>query len=433
MTDWIGDTFTSDVGWTHLERLVDVGDRMAGSEGEREALAATRDALEGVGARNARIETFPIQGWVRGDSAIEVGGTTQDCIALPRSPAGTVTGEFVDLGYGLPGDFDRDLSGTVVMVASDVPDYFDRFIHRREKYYRAVQAGAAGFVFRNHVEGCLPPTGSVGTETDPVGEIPAVGVSKEVGSRLGRRFEGEAVTLSVDCETPEAESGNVYAELGPDTGDALLVTSHVDAHDIAEGAHDNGAGTAMVVEVARALAAREDELDTRVRFVCFGAEEVGLLGSEFESERTPGTDIVAVVNFDGVAGGRTLEFHTHGFDDLAAAAESVGERFDHPVSVTPKQMPHSDHWPFVRWGTPGYMVASESEDRGRGWGHTAADTLDKLDPRTFREQAVLLTDLCVELADADTDVTPRSIVEIAEALESEGYAQGMKITGDWPY
>jgi Zn-dependent M28 family amino/carboxypeptidase len=433
MTEWIGDTFTSDVGWTHLERLVDVGNRMAGSPGEREALTATRDALDRVGARNAHVETFPIQGWVRGDSAIEAGETTQSCIALPRSPSGSASGELVDLGHGLPADFDRDLSGAVVMVSSDVPDYFDRFVHRREKYYRAVRAGAAGFVFRNHVEGCLPPTGSVGTDADPIGDIPAVGVSKEVGARLSRRFDGESVSVAVSCETPDAESGTVHAELGPDTDEAVLVTSHVDAHDIAEGAHDNGAGTAMVVEVARALAAREDELDTRVRFACFGAEEVGLEGSEYESERTAGTDVVAVVNFDGVAGGRTLSFNTHGFEDLTAAAERVAERFDHPVNVSPEQMPHSDHWPFVRWGTPGYMVSSEREGRGRGWGHTAADTIDKLDSRTFREQAVLLTELCVELADADVDVAPQSLDEIATALEAEDHAAGMKLTGDWPY
>jgi len=44
MTQWIGETFTSDAGWNHLEDLVDIGDRMAGSEGEREAAERTRDA-----------------------------------------------------------------------------------------------------------------------------------------------------------------------------------------------------------------------------------------------------------------------------------------------------------------------------------------------------------------------------------------------------
>ncbi|ESS04945.1 MAG: putative aminopeptidase, Iap family, partial [uncultured archaeon A07HR67] len=234
MNEWIGDTFTSDAGWTHLERLVDIGNRMAGSDGERRAAEATRDALAEVGARDARLESFAVQGWTRGSATVRADDTAQDAIALPRSPSGDASGELVDLGYGLPEDFEQaDLEGAVVMVASNVPEYYDRFIHRREKYYYAVEAGAAAFVFRNHVEGCLPPTGSLGTEASPIGEIPGVGVSKEVGSRLGRRWDGEPVTVSVDAEVHDATSHNVHADLGPDTEEAVLLTSHVDAHDIA--------------------------------------------------------------------------------------------------------------------------------------------------------------------------------------------------------
>jgi Zn-dependent M28 family amino/carboxypeptidase len=430
MTAWIGDTFTSDVGWDHLERLVDIGDRMAGSPGEREALAATRDALDEVGARDARVDTFPIQGWVRGGSGVAAGGRTLPSIALPRSPAGRVEGRLVDLGDGLPDEFDRDLDGAVVLVSSTVPDHVDRFIHRREKYYRAVEAGAAGFVFRNHVPGQLPPTGSVGSDESPIGEIPAVGVSKEVGSRLARRHEGEPVTVTVDCETPDADSGTVHADVGPATDDAVYLTSHVDAHDIAEGALDNGAGTAMVVELARILSDRE-ELDTRVHLACFGSEEVGLVGSGHAAARAD--DVRAVCNLDGVCAGRTLRTHVGGFDGLAAAFETVAERYDHPITVVPEHLPHSDHWPFVARGIPGCMVSAETGERGRGWGHTEADTLDKLERRTFREQAVLLADVVIELARADADLAPVPIEGIAAAIDAQGEAEGMKLTGDWPF
>jgi Zn-dependent M28 family amino/carboxypeptidase len=434
MSEWIGDTFTSDAGWDHLETLVDVGNRMAGSEGERRAAEATRDALERVGARDARLDEFDIQGWTRGDSAVRADGTEQNCIALPRSPAGETTAELVDLGHGLPEDYeDADVEGRVVMARSDVPDYYERYVHRREKYYHAVEGGAAAFVYRNHVEGCLPPTGSVGTSDDPIGEVPAVGVSKEVGARLARRFDDDEVTVAVDAEVHEATSQNVHAELGPATDDAVFVTSHVDAHDIAEGAMDNGAGTATVVEVARALAAREDELDTRVHFVAFGAEEVGLVGSEYEAERADFDRVRAVLNFDGVVRGRTLSFYTHGFDALSDAAGAVADRFGHPVESIPELGPHSDHWPFVQWGVPGYHVTSKTGDEGRGWGHTYADTLDKLERRDLREQAVLLTGLAVELADESFDAEPKSPDEIATALEEQDLAEGMKITGDWPY
>ena len=433
MSDWIGETFTSDVGWAHLTRLVDIGNRMAGSEGERRAAEATVDALSTVGARDARLDEFSLQGWTRGDAEISDNGEQYHTISLPRSPSGSVTGELVDVGHGLPSDFSRDLENKIVLAASDMPEWFNRYVHRREKYYHAVEAGAAAFIYRNHVEGCLPPTGSVGTEDATVGSIPAVGVSKEVGTRLSRRSDGEPVTVEVDAEIHEATSQNIHADLGPATETEVLLTSHVDAHDIAEGATDNAAGTAMVIEVARALAQREDELDTRVHCIVFGAEEVGLVGSNHDAERRPSENIVAVVNNDGVVRDRTLSCYAHGFDELVTTAERIKDRLSHPIHAPPEMNPHSDHWPYVRQGIPGYHIRSDTGDRGRGWGHTHADTLDKLAVRDLREQAILLTELVIELANNPTRMSRRTHTAIAEQLADENLAEGMQIIGDWPY
>ena len=431
--EWIGHTFTSDTGWHHLEALVDCEHRMAGSDGERRAAELTRDALADAGARDAHLAEFDIQGWTRGESHIDTPASTEDCIALPRSPGDGATGAFVDLGYGLPEDFeDADLADAVVMVSSDVPDWYERTIHRREKYYRAIEAGAAAFVFRSHLDGCLAPTGSVGRADQPIGEIPAVGVSKEVGRRLDRRFAGDEVTVAVEAEAGTTTSQNVHADIGPDTEEAVLLTSHVDAHDISEGAMDNGAGTAMVVEVANALARREADLETRVHVVCFGAEEVGLVGSNHHAARADLDAIRAVVNNDGVVQGRTLGVTTHGFDELADAVETVADRFDHPITIDPRMGPHSDHWSYTERGVPAAYVHSDTGP-DRGWGHTRADTLDKLARRDLREQAVLVTDLVVELAREDRTVPHADDEEIAAALEAQGEAAGMKLTGDWPF
>lgn len=196
---------------------------------------------------------------------------------------------------------------------------------------------------------------------------------------------------------------------------------------------DNGAGTAMVVELAHALADRTEDLDTKVRFVCFGGEEVGLVGSAYDAASRDRDSVRAVLNLDGVVAGRTLEFYTHHFDALGDAARSVAQRFDHPISVTPEMGPHSDHWEYVKYGVPGYHVTSQTDGDGRGWGHTHADTLDKLEARTFREQAILLTALAVELAGDGFAVAHASEADVAAALEAEDLAEGMKITGDWPY
>jgi Zn-dependent M28 family amino/carboxypeptidase len=273
----------------------------------------------------------------------------------------------------------------------------------------------------------------VGTDAAPIGEVPAVGVSKEVGARLARRAAGDEVRLSVDADVHDATSRNVHGDIGPDTDEAVLLTSHVDAHDIAEGAADNAAGTALVLEVAKALSSREDDLDTRVHCLVFGAEEVGLRGSSHDADRRDHDRIAAVVNNDGVCRARTLECHTHGFPGLVDAVDAVADRFDHPISRTPELAPHSDHWPYVQWGVPGVQVSSDTGGNDRGWGHTRADTLDKLEVRTLREQAVLVTELVVHLARDDVRVPHRDGAAIAAQLEEEDNAEGMKLIGDWPY
>jgi len=373
MTDWIGDTFTSDAGWDHLESLVDIDHRMAGSDGERAGLELTRDALSHAGARDARIEEFEIQGWERGDSEIrrdeEVVASGQNaCIALPRSPSGEATGEFVDLGYGVPEDFDDDLTGKVVMVSSDTPDSVDRFIHRREKYYHAVEAGAAAFVFANHVEGTLPPTGSVGTADAPIGDIPAVGVSKETGASLAPTRRARTSPSQSTARRPTRRGGTRSPTSVPTPTSTLVVSPRRRRPRPRGGAMDNGAGTATIVEVANALAAREEELDTRVRFVGFGAEEVGLVGSSQFAAGVDPDHVKAVVNVDSNVFGRTPEARSPRLRPAGGGRRARERPVRSPDRARRGAGPHSDHWPFVERGIPGYMVSGETEGRGRGWG-----------------------------------------------------------------
>jgi Zn-dependent M28 family amino/carboxypeptidase len=76
---------------------------------------------------------------------------------------------------------------------------------------------------------------------------------------------------------------------------------------------------------------------------------------------------------------------------------------------------------------------SETDSEGRGWGHTRADTLDKLERRNLREQAILVAELVVHLASDDVEIEHRDPEDIAEQLEDEDLAESMRITGDWPY
>ncbi|MFB6199148.1 MAG: peptidase M28, partial [Halobacteriaceae archaeon] len=58
---------------------------------------------------------------------------------------------------------------------------------------------------------------------------------------------------------------------------------------------------------------------------------------------------------------------------------------------------------------------------------------DKLDRRTFREQAILLTDLAVRLTDDEFSAERVDESAIATALEEQDLAKGMKVIGEWPF
>ena len=438
----VGDAQTSGFGWDVLTDLVDVGSRMAGQAGERRGAEVVRDAFERAGARDARIEEFEIPGWWRGSSSLSihepherVHDGQQDVLALPGCPSGEATGRVVDVGDGTYEEFEAkadELDGAIAMASSDTPEEVDRWIHRMEKYVNAADHGAVAFVFRNHLDGSLPPTGEVGYHERP-GAIPAVGVSCEVGNRLARYAEaGCEATVAVDCRNEPTTSVNVEAEVGPDTDEAVLLTAHVDAHDIADGANDNGAGSALVAEVGRILARDDVELDTRVRLVTFGSEEIGLWGAYHSAETSDLDDVKCVVNLDGACSSRTLRVGTNGFESMGAVFREVTADLDTSLSTDDTISPHGDQWAFVQEGVPATMTSTTSTQSGRGWGHTHADTLDKLDSRDLRDVAVQVAEAVVRFAADEVETPHASRAEMREAIDA-GYEQELRMGGRWPY
>jgi Zn-dependent M28 family amino/carboxypeptidase len=446
----VGDGYRSTFAWDILEELTEIGSRMAGQEGEAEGARVFADGLERAGLREAGITEFEIPGWWRGSSslAVEAGNgrgrsfeADYEVLGLPGSPAETVEAELIDVGAGLPTDFEAaDLRGRIALVGSQNPPDFGRAINRIEKYARAGRAGAIGFVYVNeNAEGAIPPTGSVGFTHDGPGEIPAIGVSSEVAARIRRYLADGSVTatLSVDCRNEPATCRNAEAVVGPDGGPEILVTGHVDAHDIADGARDNGAGSVLAAEVGRLLALQDEErgLDTRIRVVAFGGEETGLYGSTHWAEHADLSNVVGQINLDGIGYSRDLRVRGLGLLDRFEAAEATALG---TIRTTRSASPFNDHWPFVTRGVPSVSCASTAGGEGQvvrygnlEWGHTHADTLEKLDPRDFRDLAIPLAEATAALA---ADPEPERIDEpTVREVVPEGLEEYLRFDGRWPF
>jgi Zn-dependent M28 family amino/carboxypeptidase len=428
----MGRTWTDDAPWEFLTDLTAIGSRMGGSEGEAEAADLVADAFRDAGLADVEQDPFDVQAWNRGRSTLRLREPVDrgfETVALPYSPSGEVEAELVDAGHGTPDEIDDlDVDGKIVVASTNTPEG-GRFIHRMEKFGYAVGQGAEAFVFVNHVPGQLPPTGSLtfGKEAD----APAVGVSKETGAWLTELAEdGARARLTVEAETVPGRSQNVVGHLGPETEEELLLLAHYDGHDIAEGALDNGCGVATVLTAARILREVADELDRGVRVVAIGCEEVGLLGAEHLAESVDDDEVAAVVNVDGGGRFRDLIALTHTSESTAAVAEQVSERANQPIEVQSRPHPFSDQWPFVRAGIPALQLHSDSGERGRGWGHTHADTRDKVDDRNIREHGMLTALLVDELASIDPSRLDEE--ELAEAFREAEFETGMRAASLWP-
>ncbi len=83
----------------------------------------------------------------------------------------------------------------------------------------------------------------------------------------------------------------------------VLIGGHFDGHDIAQAAGDDGAGTITGLEAGRVLVPHKGKLKRTVRVVCFGSEEIGLLGAFHHAQTTDPDSYRFVMNLDGAGRG----------------------------------------------------------------------------------------------------------------------------------
>ncbi len=122
---------------------------------------------------------------------------------------------------------------------------------------------------------------------------------------LAARFRGFGITQVEIQQWSSVYAGNVVATLaGSDHPAAIYVLGgHYDSivhagGDFEPGADDNASGTATLLEIARLLAGQR--LASTVRFIAFGAEEWGLVGSDAYASAAAlrGESIQGMLNFD---------------------------------------------------------------------------------------------------------------------------------------
>ena len=166
----IGEVWTSPDIYANLEALCDFGSRFAGTPSEREARDFILDKFAAYGLQNAHLDPFTYVGWRRGTCQARLVSprelplpSAQSLVYSPSTPEDGLRSEVVDVGTGSEKEFAArhgEIDGKIVLASSASSPEGQR-IHRREKYGRAVAAGAVGFLFAKHLPGMLAPAGSL--------------------------------------------------------------------------------------------------------------------------------------------------------------------------------------------------------------------------------------------------------------------------------
>ncbi len=319
-----------------------IGGRLSGSPQAAQAVSYVHMELSKLILDSVYLQEVMVPHWVRG--AKESGYMISEGRKLPlnicalggsvKTPPGGLRAQVVEvrdweemekLGEGR-------IKGNIIFMNHPMkPEFINTFEAYGEaaKYrwgtaMRAAKLGALGVVVRSMTLAIddHPHTGAMGY-ADSITKIPACAISTLGAESLSKALRKDPYTqfgFSMSPETlPDTLSHNVIGEIrGSEYPDEIIVVGgHLDAWDLGDGAHDDGAGVVQSMEVLRILKALQIKPKRSIRCVAFMNEENGGRGGKkyAEAAKASGKKHIAAIESD--AGGFSPRGFTFKGDSMA--------------------------------------------------------------------------------------------------------------------
>lgn len=283
-------------------------------------------------------------------------------------------------------------------------------------YENIIKAGAVGFItFGGSVLDKEDETDiemrTLKEEFLKFGKIPGVTMRVKDAVELVKD-KATKVRITLKQEEGETDSHNVIAELKGTQFPEEVVTfvAHYDTVPFANGVYDNGAGTVMIMEMLRHYV--ENPPKRTLRFVWFGSEERGLLGSKYyvEKHEKELENVVLLINVDmaGPIVGCDRAWVTADMS-LVHMVEYLSKEIGHPV-ITVQDVYSSDSTPFADKGVPAISFARYGAG-GSNPGHNRFDRIEYLSAESLQHTSDFLLKFCERVVDAVIFPVPREIPE----------------------
>ena len=223
---------------------------------------------------------------------------------------------------------------------------------------------------------------------------------------------------------------NVVAEIpGTDgTGDYVLIGGHLDSWHPGTGAQDNGTGAATVVAVAQAVMASGVKPKRTMRFVLFGGEEQGTIGSIRYAEMHAGELNRCVGVFVTDTGAQTPKgWYDFGRSDEADALKTIQPLLDSlgagGVSENGQFTFETDESAFLVKGVPAFVLWTPVDQYFKIH-HKPSDTFDKVNQRDLNLGAATVGVTAFAFADASNQLPQYSAQQVIDQLKAvKAYGQ----------
>ncbi len=381
------------------------GPRLAGSAGDREAVAWALETLRAIGFDRVRAEPATVKVWQRGVETGEVLAPYRHRLALTAlggsvpTPAGGLEAEIIEVAS--LEDLERRgaaARGRIVFFnkrmerTADMKGYERAVDVRGKGPSHAARLGAVGVLIRSigTDRNRLPHTGGLDYDAKQP-RLPAAAVSipdADLLERLGRSGSAVRVRFTLTCgERGEAASSNVVGEVpgSRKPEEIVLLGAHLDSWDLGTGAVDDGAGCGIVIEAARLIGQLPRRPPRTIRVVLFANEENGLAGGNAYA-KAHAAELprhAAALEADAGTGAPTGLSWLAGppaqtvLTQLVPLLERVGAG-----RLSGDGFGGADISPLREAGVPVFSVLQDMSTYF-DLHHTANDTFDKIDPRAL--------------------------------------------------
>lgn len=360
------------------------------------------------------------------------------------SGSGEVTAEVIYVGYGATApelgydDYKGvDVKGKIVLMEREVPVSPDKdqelfkkwrpYSFHQYKLENAVAHGARGMIYNYGPIGNPNNSYSEGFIYTHVGRVVVSDIfsgtgqkHKDVVDKIKKTLKpqsfatGKIFTIkNITEHHPEGIGFNVIGLLeGSDSAlkeEVIILGGHLDhlgrCYEIMPGANDNASAVSVILGIAEAMAKCPIKPRRSVMFLCFGAEEQGVVGSKYYLEHpvVPLEKTLALINMDGVGCGDKLSaLAAKNFPEFWEFIRKANEKYIHrmirPSYFANIARPRLDAARFMWNGVPTISFGAYGAP---SYYHVTKDNIDTITPEILEDLAQLLLIAVLDMANQD--------------------------------